>query len=101
MWEIATGPIPDGLYVLHRCDNPPCFNPDHLFLGTPMDNMRDKMAKGRHRFGNAQATKTHCPQGHEYDEANTGYRKTTGEARSRYCRACARERMARKRLVAG
>lgn len=46
-WEIANGPIPDGLWVLHRCDNRKCVRPDHLFLGTQVDNMRDMAAKGR------------------------------------------------------
>lgn len=46
-WEIHKGAIPNGLYVLHSCDNPICANPGHLFLGTQADNLKDCVSKGR------------------------------------------------------
>lgn len=48
-WQEHNGPIPAGVHVLHKCDNRICVNPDHLFLGTELDNARDREAKGRGR----------------------------------------------------
>lgn len=75
-WMLANGPIPDGLYVCHRCDNPPCVRTDHLFLGTHADNMADVAAKGTR-------LRTVCKRGHPLVGDNI---KPVG--RWRQCKTC-------------
>lgn len=50
-FEYFNGPVQKGMQICHSCDNPPCCNPEHLFLGTCQDNKDDEIAKGRHVFG--------------------------------------------------
>jgi hypothetical protein len=57
-WELTNGPIPDGMLALHRCDNPSCINPAHLFIGTQKDNMQDMLTKRRHYVGRHSAKVT-------------------------------------------
>ena len=84
-WMLENGAIPDGLWVMHKCDNPPCLNLNHIQLGTPRDNIEDMMSKGR--YVSAKLLKTHCLKGHAYDESNT-YITPKGK---RDCRICRRE----------
>ena len=87
---IHYGPFSRLDLVCHRCDNPSCVRPDHLFLGSTRDNAQDMSSKGRARGQDV----THCPQGHEYTPENTYVYEKPG--RRRYCRACMRSRTAQR-----
>lgn len=94
MYEVLVAPVPDGLVVRHACDNPPCFAPDHLLLGTQLDNARDRTERGRH----GKDGWTACPNGHTYPPDRPA------KIDKNRCRDCARERnrryQARKKAAA-
>lgn len=79
-YKIYKGAIPAGMLVLHHCDNPPCVNPEHLFLGTQADNMNDMYQKQR----GPSKVNWICSRGHNKLEVGF-YRTTRG---SNYCREC-------------
>jgi len=81
IWAEANGSIPAGMFVLHKCDTPPCINLEHLYLGTHADNMADKVARNRCR--NQHDSKTHCKHGHPLSGDNLYLR-----GKWRVCRIC-------------
>ena len=115
MLRVVGRPVPPGVVTMHSCDNPGCVNPAHLrgapqrdnildmhekgrapvYVRTPevrakqSESIRAALADGRHTVH--QRSKTHCPSGHPYDEANTYLTRSGG----RKCRTCNRERVAR------
>lgn len=96
-WKIANGqPIPEGMQVCHRCDNPPCVNPDHLFLGTNLENAADCAAKGRNVM--QRRRKLFCKHNHPLVGENILWRIAKRKDRSlnvRTCRICSRENLRR------
>ncbi len=78
-WELHNGPIPDGLWVLHNCDDPPCTNPACLYLGTAVENGRDR------RIRRTDLLVTHCAAGHAYTSENTLIDADKGTRRCRIC----------------
>lgn len=73
-----------GGHVLHKCDNPPCVNPDHLYIGTQKQNMNDKIKRNRDH----NLKKTHCKNGHPYNKENTIITTRKNGYVGRSCRVC-------------
>lgn len=91
-YALAHGPFDTALYICHSCDNPPCVRPDHLFVGTQLDNMRDASGKGR----TYSVRKTHCVRGHALEGDNL----KINSAGSRSCRTCLLDRQRERRAKA-
>jgi hypothetical protein len=97
-WETAVGPIPEGLMVCHRCDVPACVNPEHLFLGTAGDNMRDAQQKGRLAVGERQPQSKLTAEGVQQARA---LKASAGLGRRRLARRFGVSASVMKRVLSG
>jgi len=95
-WALANGPIPVGMWVLHRCDNPPCVNPRHLYLGTIQENTADAVARGRNYH---PPRKMVCSAGHAKEGDNLSIVIQDGREVYR-CRICENDRSATRQREA-
>jgi len=68
-WMLFRGEIPEGMCVLHHCDNPPCVNPEHLYIGTKADNHADMVKRGRKRRGKGVYNSTNMTRGEKHPSA--------------------------------
>lgn len=84
-WLINRGPIPPGQYVLHKCDNPPCVRPSHLYLGSQKQNARDRDSRGR--TGDTKGTKNPAAKLTERDVLAIRARHDAGESKSALARS--------------
>lgn len=75
-WEKKNGPIPDGMKIRHKCDNPPCINDDHLEIGTQGDNIRDMDDRGRRKTLRGEQSTNHKLTEAQAREILTGKDKT-------------------------
>lgn len=86
------GEVPKGMLVRHRCDNPPCVNPEHLVAGSNSDNVKDMFERGRN--GSSTRRQTHCRRGHSFEEFEpiVYIKKQGGQAGKEYriCKECKR-----------
>lgn len=87
VWVQTNGPIPEGMYVCHRCDNKRCVNIAHLYLATHRENLVDASRNGLLVWPRWRPRNTHCPRGHEYAGENLAL-QSNGASR---CRECAKQ----------